>query len=616
MKLEEGLNATARQLASICELFQQTVERNPDAVCITQGEDLYTYRQIDGKSNQLAHYLIQKGVARDSIIGIYQDRSPDMVVSMLAVLKAGAAYVPLTSAYPAERIAHIIKETKLSILLTSSKLEETVAECKHEASLQCISLDSEWHQVQQESSTRPSVRPAASDLAYVIYTSGSTGKPKGVMIEHRGLPNLVQEQIAAFQLNEQDRVLQYAAFTFDASVSEILTTLVAGAALVLLPQEGTFVGEELYQYMIEQEISVVTLTPSVLATLSQNDLPALKTIVSAGEACTKKLVHYWSSKVNLVNAYGPSEATVCATMHTCSQATDTVPLGSPMNGVAVYLLDAQLNPVAQGKTGELYLSSVGLARGYLNEPSLTDKHFIPNPFKDGFSGRLYRTGDICRLNANGSLEWMGREDNQIKVAGVRIELGEVEHSLRDHPQLQEAVVLYHYEKNAIHAYVQPSAATKPNISQIRSYLESLLPSYMIPARFMYVDSFAITANGKIDRNLLPPIDDMRPELESSYTAPRNELEQALSNIWSEILHLDKVGIYDNFFELGGQSLMATQIVSRIRSYLGMEIPLYVIFGAKPTIEQTASAIEQYQLEQIDSSELEKMLLELEQLERN
>lgn len=320
--------------------------------------------------------------------------------------------------------------------------------------------------------------------------------------------------------------------------------------------------------------------------------------------------------MNFVNAYGPSEATVCATMHTCVPDMDTVSLGSPMNGVAVYVLDPQLNTVAQGKTGELYLSSVGLARGYLNEPELTAKHFIPNPFKDGYSDRLYRTGDIGRVNASGSLEWMGREDDQIKVAGVRVELGEVEHSLRNHPQIQEAVVTYHYKKNAIHAYLQPTSDVKPNISQIRSYLETLLPNYMIPARFMYVESFTITINGKVDRNLLPAIEDLRPELEADYAAPRNELEQALSNIWSEILNLDKVGIRDNFFELGGQSLMATQIVSRIRGYLGMEIPLYVIFGAKPTIEQTAEAIEQYQLEQIDSSELERMLLELEQLEGN
>ncbi|MNZ67130.1 Linear gramicidin synthase subunit D [compost metagenome] len=500
----------------------------------------------------------------------------------------------LTNSINAERVSAIVKQNIAS-------------------SSQIVELDKKWTKIAAESSTENlSNHNEPSDLAYMIYTSGSTGKPKGVMIEHKGIPNLVLEQIDKFQLNNRDRVLQYASVSFDASVSEIFTTLVSGATLVLPPKENLYVGEELYNILKEKRISVVTLVPSVLSGLPSSELPDLRTLVTAGEACTKKLIQYWAPKLHFLNAYGPTETTVCATIHRCNAAENAISLGSPIGNTAVYLLNQHLQPVAQGDTGELYISSIGLARGYLHAEEQMAKHFVSNPFNDGISDRLYRTGDLCVQLAEGAIEWVGREDHQVKVSGIRIELGELEFALREHEGIQEAVVTYNQETNTIGAYIKSDPSVKKlNVSVIREYLLTKFPQYMVPTRFKFLDKLPVLTSGKIDRSNLPPMEDVRPEISSEYVAPGTYLEKELSAIWCEVLKLDKVGINDNFFELGGQSLMATQIVSRIRGVLGMDVPLHIIFASKPTIEQTAVTLEQYQLDQVDSAELELLLAELE-----
>jgi amino acid adenylation domain-containing protein len=599
---------------TIYELFQEKVSMNPDSHCIEYGVSVLTYREVNARANQLAHSLKSNGVGSESIIGILQARSPELIISILAVLKSGAAYVPISTTYPDERIAYIVSETNCKIILTSSTYEQkvtTVINTMSSSSVKLILMDKHRNNMSTESSDNLPSQNAPSDLAYIIYTSGSTGKPKGVMIEHKGIPNLVHEQISKFKLNAEDRVLQYASISFDASVSEIFTTLVAGATLVLLSEDGLYIGAKLHQTLKDGRISVVTLVPSVLNGLPQEDLPDLKTLVTAGEACTKKLIQYWASKLNFLNAYGPTESSVCATIHHCNAADEMISLGDPIANTAVYLLNKSLMPVGDGETGEVYISSVGLARGYMNETELTDRHFMINPFNDGISNRLYRTGDRCLQVAKGVIEWVGRDDLQVKVSGIRIELGELEYALREYVEIQEAVVIYNFDHNYIGAYMKSASIVKPNISQIRNYLLSKFPTYMIPTRFLFIDEFPVLNSGKIDRNHLPTMEDVRPDIEMAYKAPTSYLEKELSQIWSEVLKLDKVGIHDNFFELGGQSLMATQIVSRIRNVLGMEVPLHIIFSARPTIEQTAVTLEQYQLEQMDSTELELLLAELE-----
>ena len=373
-----GQAATA--VKSICDFFQETVERNPELPCIEHGNLIYTYKEVNERANQLAHYLRKHGAKSESLIGIFQERTPEMIISLLGVLKSGAAYVPISTTYPNERIAHILKEANFTTILTNSVFEANLAEISEDEPVQLISLDQQWLQIEQESNANLFYPNAPSDLAYIIYTSGSTGKPKGVMIEHKGIPNLVLEQIGKFNLNPRDRVLQFASIAFDASVSEILTTLISGATLVLLPIDGLYIGDDLFQFMKDNNITVVTLTPSVLNSLPHDELPALKTLISAGEACTKKLIHYWAPKLNFINAYGPTETTVCATMKSCDASDTSVSLGEPIANTAVYILDDQLRPVEPGKTGELYISSIGLARGYLDAPSLTESSFIKNPF--------------------------------------------------------------------------------------------------------------------------------------------------------------------------------------------------------------------------------------------
>ncbi|MFF2482377.1 amino acid adenylation domain-containing protein [Paenibacillus sp. NPDC058071] len=606
------MNSTSFE--TICHWFQDTAARNPDSCCLEYGDLRISYREVNEQSNQLARFLQRHGAGPETLIGIYQPRSPEMIISILAVLKSGAAYVPLSTALPEERLAYIAQEANFKIILSDSSYEQKIATILYKqdgSSVKLWTMDQIRSEIESLPAGELAVQIAPHDLAYIIYTSGSTGKPKGVMIEHRGIPNLIHEQIGKFRLNSGDRVLQYASASFDASVSEIFTCLVAGATLVLLPDEGLYIGDKLYQVLKDKQISVVTLVPSVLNGLPQEELPDLKTVVTAGEACTRKLIQYWAPKLNFLNAYGPTESTVCATIHECDADDEIISLGAPLQGTAVYLLNEQLEPVGTGKTGELYLSSVGLARGYLNKPELTASRFIKNPFNDGFNERLYRTGDLCLKTDSGDFQWAGRADLQVKVSGIRIELEEIEHALREHAEIEEAVVTYHSEGSYIAAYLKSNTPFKPSIRQVRDYLLTKFPPYMIPTRFLFVDDFAVMNSGKIDRNALPAIEIARRVTETVYAAPTSYMEKELAQIWSEVLKIDQVGLHDNFYELGGQSLMATQIVSRIRSVLGMEIPLQIIFSSEPTIEQTALAIEQYQLEQIDSSELELLLAELD-----
>lgn len=603
-----------QQFSAIYKMFEDVASQYPDHCCLELGETRLSYGEVNERANRLARYLKDKGAGTEQLIGIFLERSPDLIVSILAVMKSGAAYVPINTTLPEERIAHMVGEAKLKLILSTAGLEpklNVVRQTVASLSPDVVLLDQEDDEICRQSGDNLDLVSAPSDLAYVIYTSGSTGQPKGVQIEHRGIPNLVLAQIEQFQLNEQDRVLQYASLSFDASVSEIFTTLIAGATLVLLPGEGTYAGDDLYRILKELKISVVTLVPSLLNGLPQEELPHLKTLITAGEACTKKLIQYWAPRVRFLNAYGPTETTVCATIHHCKAEDTSVSLGEALAGCAVYLLDARMEPVEPGNTGELYISSLGLARGYLNAPELTEKAFLDNPFVDGFSDRLYRTGDLCVRRPDGALEWVGRADHQVKVSGIRVELGELEHSLREYGGIEEAVVVYNADKNYVGAYLKAANGIKPKISEVRSFLLSKFPSYMIPTRYLFLEQFPLLTSGKIDRHHLPSMEDARPDLDVPYVAPNSYLEKELAAIWSEVLKLDKVGVHDNFFELGGQSLMATQIVSRIRSLIGGDVPLHIIFGTQPTIEQMAATLEQYQLEQLDPAELELLLAELE-----
>ncbi len=539
-------NTVYLQDTCLPDLFAAQVEDTPDAVALDYEGEQLSYDELNRRANSLAHYLRRLGVSPEIPVGLCLERSLEMVIGLLAILKAGGAYLPLDPAHPHERLNLMLRETQTSVLLTHQRLlHQLPAFAEH-----VLCLDRDWSLLDNEQSDNPRSEVTLSNLAYIIYTSGSTGAPKGTLLTHRGLNNLVSAQVQAFAITPTSRVLQFASVGFDAAVSELFTTLLTGATLVLVSKETLLPGPQLLHCLQEQAITIVTLPPSALAVLPQATLPALRTLVAAGEACSTAIVARWSPNRRFLNAYGPTEASVCATIAICEDTRDMPPIGRPIANVQVYVLDALLRPVPIGVTGELYLASIGLARGYLARPDITAERFIPHPFSSEPGTRLYRTGDLVRYLPDGQLEYLGRSDEQVKIRGYRIELGEIEVVLRQHPLLLEAIVEAKERQSGdqqLIAYVIPLSAQMPSPSELRSFLSASLPSYMLPAAFIPLATLPLTPNGKVDRHALPTLDGSRPDLDKPYLAPRTNTEHTLSTIWSQSLGVQNVGIHDNFF---------------------------------------------------------------------
>jgi len=419
------------------QLFESQVERTPDAVAVVFEEQKLTYRELNVKANQLANYLRSLGVKPEVLVGICVERSFDTIVGILGVLKAGGAYVPIDPAYPSERIAYMLDDSQLPVLLTQKQLIASLSE--HQARVVC--LDSDWKKISVMPEIPPISEVVPENLAYVIYTSGSTGNPKGVLIAHRGLCNLAQAQIKLFDVQPDSRVLQFASFSFDASIWEIVMALCSGARLYLGTRESLQPGQPLLRLLHEQGITHLTLVPSALSALPSEELPALQNIIVAGEPCPTKLVAQWARGRRFFNAYGPTESTVCATVAQCFESMEVLPIGRAIDNTQIYILDRHKQPVSVGIAGELHIAGVGLARGYLNRPETTQEKFIPNPFSNEAGSRLYKTGDLARYLPDGNIEFVGRIDHQVKIRGFRIELAEIEASLRQHPDVREAVAI-------------------------------------------------------------------------------------------------------------------------------------------------------------------------------
>jgi amino acid adenylation domain-containing protein len=555
------------------------------------------YRELNEQTNQLANYLSKLGVGPEVRVGIYMERSLEMIVGVLGVLKAGGAYVPLDLAYPPERLAFIIQETRPLVLLTQTQLKTKLPELH---GTRVVYLDAEWDAIVQESTQPLASQVTTENLAYVMYTSGSTGQPKGVLITHQGLGNLAQAQIQAFGVSSDSCVLQFASLGFDVSVTEVLMALLSGATLVLAKQESLLPGSTLLRLLRDQSITTVTLTPSVLAMLPFDNLSQLQTIVSVGEPCPAELVERWGKGHNFCNAYGPTE-TVCATLAPGLEEGGAPTVGRPMDNTQVYLLDPWLRTVPVGVPGELYIGGVGLARGYINRPDLTAERFIPNPFalssasegeaSSGQGVRLYKTGDLARYYPDGKIELLGRLDHQVKIRGFRVELGEIEAMLREYPGVQESVVLTRQDApgGRLAAYVVSNLMPAPTSAELRSFLKARLPEYMVPATFTFLQSLPLMVNGKVDRQALPAPDAARSELETSFVAPRTPVEQVVAGIWAQVLNVECVGVHDNFFELGGHSLLATQVISQLYQAFREDLPLHSLFES-PTVAGVAEAL--------------------------
>ncbi|HEY0014798.1 MAG TPA: amino acid adenylation domain-containing protein, partial [Longimicrobium sp.] len=570
--------------ACVHELFEAQVERTPDATALVWDGGSLAYAALNARANRLAHHLRALGVRPDVRVAICVERGPEMVVGLLAVLKAGGAYVPLDPAYPADRLKYMLADSRPAVLLSSAALAERFAA----ASVPVLTLDGDAPALAGAPETDPARGGLTPDhLAYVIYTSGSTGRPKGVMVGHRGACNLVTAQVAAFGIEADSQVLQFASFSFDASVSEVLTALCRGAALHLPRRGALLAGETLVRAL--DGITHVTLPPAVMATLPDDArLQSVRMLALAGEALPEAVAKRWGPGRRLINAYGPTEATVCATLHPWREGDEgSPPIGRPMANTRIYVLDPAGKPVPPGVAGGLYVGGAGVARGYLDRPALTADRFVPDPFGGEPGARLYRTGDRGWWRADGTLEFSGRIDFQVKLRGFRIELGEIEAVLRRHESVADCVVMARAEagEQRLVAYVVGEARAEA----LRAHVRGGLPEYMVPSAFVFLDALPLNPNGKLDRKTLPA-----PELTSAeerYVAPRTPVEEVLAGIWAEVLRLERVGVEESFFDLGGHSLLGTRVLSRVREGFGVELPLRAIFEG-PTVAKLAGRVEE------------------------
>jgi amino acid adenylation domain-containing protein len=561
--------------------FEAQSRRTPHALAVIDADTdrSLTFRELSAKANQLARVLQAAGVGPDVLVGLCVERSLDMVIGALGILKAGGAYVPLDPAYPPERLAYMLADSKVAVIVTQEKLRYVIAGTQ--ARILC--LDSDGPTIARERTDEPASGVTPDHLAYVVYTSGSTGKPKGVMLEHRGLTNTVDAQIEAFGIGPTSRVLQFASFSFDASVSEIFTSLIAGARLYVASTASLLPGPQFTKLLRDCGITVITLPPSVLAMLPPDQAPGLRTVVSAGEACSAEIVARWAPGRRFLNAYGPSEVTICATIGECRDGTRKPSIGRPMKGCQIYILDAERKPVPAGAEGEIYIGGAGLGRGYLNQPELSAWSFIAHPFATEPGARLYRTGDLARTLPEGDIDFLGRIDDQVKLRGFRIELGEVDAVIRLHPAVQDVAVIVREDvpgDKRLVAYVVPDPDRTLAVGDLRATVKRSLPEHMVPSAFVFIAALPLTPNGKVDRRALPVPGTARPTLAHPFRAPSSELEIQLASIWQDILGIHPIGVSDDFFELGGHSLALIAMAGRIEKLLGMTLSPRQLFGAR------------------------------------
>ncbi|WP_279578637.1 non-ribosomal peptide synthetase [Streptomyces sp. Tu 3180] len=564
--------------ATFPALFEARVARAPGALAVVSDEESLTYAELNERADRLAVRLAGRGVGPERIVALLLPRSVDIVVARLAVMKAGGAYLPVDPDYPADRIAYMLDDAGPVLVVTTSREAERVPGSVGVPRLLLDEADAEADAEAGAGAVGP-VGPSLAHPAYVIYTSGSTGRPKGVVVTHRGLAAFAAVLAERCEVTSDSRVLQYSSPSFDASVLELCMSLVWGAALVV-PPAGPLADEALARVLAGQQITHALIPPAALATVPATDLPHFRSLVVGGDATDAALVDRWAPGRRMVNAYGPTESTVVATISAplTAGAGTAPPIGAPIDDTRVYVLDAALRPVAPGVAGELYLAGEQLARGYLGRPALTAERFTACPY-GGPGARMYRTGDLVRSAEDGTLEYLGRADDQVKLRGFRIELGEIEAALTDCAQVGRSVVLVREDRpgdKRLVAYTVPRDVQGPPVDPraLRDQLSARLPEYMVPSAFVVLDELPLTANGKLDRKALPA-----PEEPAGGTgrAPRTPQEEILCGLFAEILGRPSVGVDDSFFDLGGHSLQATRLVSRVRSAFDAELPLRSLF---------------------------------------
>lgn len=565
------------------QLFEEQVKQTPQKTAIIYGKNVLTYHQVNEKANQIAHFLRKNGIVPGKTVAVYASHSEMLPVTLLGVLKAGGIYVPVDASLPVDRIEYILEDSSAEFILGEKELLKKLTK------LHAVPIDIYSEEIKSQLTRNLSPLAKKEDGAYVMYTSGSTGRPKGVFIEHRNLTNFLFSIQSQTPLNGLDRLLHLTSFGFDVSIFSLWLPLLEGASVVITPNNETGDVLAINRLLKDEHCTVLFVTPYIFKLLlAENELETfsdLRLIHVAGEAL-KEDTYFNAAKLKncaTYNCYGPTETTVYATIYKITEKTKgaIAPIGKPLPNYETYILTPELKPVPIGSPGELYIGGEGLAREYFNKPEITRERFIPHPFAENKGGRLYRTGDLTRWRSDGTIEFLGRIDSQVKLRGFRIELGEIEYNLLQHPSVNEAVVVLQAigMENELIGYV----TCKKPISEknLKKHLRKILPSYMIPLHILTLKEMPVNVNGKIDRKSLPV-----PELrnyQSVYVAPRNELETTIAKIWEELLHIDRVGIHDNFFELGGHSLLVAQLAVRLQEELKRNFPLDLFF-TYPTIE--------------------------------
>jgi amino acid adenylation domain-containing protein len=572
------------------DLVTEQARRSPDAMALVHGETRVTYAELVGRARRLAHHLRGLGVVPEIPVGVCLERGPNLPVALLAVLMAGGVYVPLDPDYPGERLSHMLRDARPHVVLAERRTHDRL----HREGRHTVLLDADADAFAEESEAPLGGTHVSPDnLAYVIYTSGSTGLPKGTMLSHRGLSNLIRAQRESFTLTGEDRVLQWASASFDASVFEMVLALAAGAELHLTDRDEAVPGEDLLCRLADSAITCLTVPPSVLSALPEAELPALRLLITAGEALPATLAARWAGGRRMVNAYGPTETSVWATARDVGDDTGAPPIGAPVHGFRAYVLDTALRPVPVGAIGELLLAGPGVARGYLGLPARTAAAFLPDPYGPP-GARMYRSGDLARWRADGALEFVGRADHQVKIRGFRIELGEIETVLGGHPDVIDRAVVVRdgpagTGDEQIVAYAVPRAGARTTGQELRRYLAERLPSHMVPGVVVLLDRLPLTPNGKLERAALPAPEEVVEA--DGKVSPRTDIERFMAEIWCEVLGVDDPSVTDDFFEAGGNSIKVAQLGARMRNACAADIPLRAVLGAR-TLEQCAVLVEE------------------------
>jgi amino acid adenylation domain-containing protein len=593
------------------QLFERQVDLRPNAVAVEFRDQHLTYGQLNSLANQLAHHLRSLGAKPEMMVGLCAEHSLALAVGFLAIQKAGAAVVLLDPALPKDRLSFILDDAGMSLVLTTAEAGHRLPE----SAAHILDLDALQDTLARQNDQNPDSGVISANLAYMIYTSGSTGIPKGVMVGHRALSNFSLALMEAVDVGPGTRRLHNGALSYDVAVGNLVGPLCAGAVLHLASAETRLPGPKLIRLIQEKGITHLGIVPSALRMLPVEELPSLQALILGGEAVPADLVARWAPGYRVFNGYGPAEAAINTTLYECIDDGQAPPIGRPMANYQVYLLDSSLQPVPVGISGELCIGGLGLARGYLNQTSLTAEKFIPDPFGSEQGARLYRSGDLARYRPDGNIEFLGRIDHQVKIRGSRVELGEIEVVLRQHPAVREAVVVTTETAQGdrrLVAYVVSTQEPDPTPGALRRFLREKLPEQMLPSATLYLDALPLTPSGKIDRLSLPDPKWSRAETVQAYVPPSTPIEEALAAVWAQVLDVERIGVDDNFFDLGGHSLLAAQIVYRVRDVLQVEVPLRLIFDS-PTLAGMAAFIAKQQTRVATDDELDQTMAALEHM---